>query len=624
MKLFKKVAFLTIAVSTAIVGLAGCKSNAKMPVNFVAVTSSTYDAEVQFGNYDYKFKGKVDQKSNSFTLEAIAQQRHSNASGGNGMGGWGNFGGWGGNSGSQEEADPNAPVVHVESIAIVKEKQNNNQQGGGMPAGPFSLLPRREGEFQPPVGGGQGAQKEYEDIESLTIETGKDDTVTIKFTPENATNQKIQWSTSNSAVATVSDGKITGVGRGTAIITAKSEDNPNAIDFINVTVTKTDVSGVSLDKTSETLFINETKSLKATVEPANASISDVEWSTSDEKVVTVSSGSITGVAEGKATITVKSKDNPSYFATCEVEVKVENLAEHNKVFKGTYTVDGYGYVLRFKNDGNATGNEETVLHVDFNRTEGRHEFYYQVNLEGTQKLVKFQAKDPTFKDRLAKDYKSWDERDSSYIFRATATGNNNSVATAYLYMHSDGTAVLNTPSGTERNITIGLTWKLENGVFTVVNGNNTYTSMKSKNSAKPGYSISMGSYTFLLSENPDVKWKKLDVVDFIGESKYEFQGSYTDNTPDKTQTNFHLYLLSDGSAYLFSGWVGCGTGTYTESNGVFTIHMTYQKDGENISYDATSQVVGDTTQINVTAAFLQQRGPNTSWATISCDVSRIK
>ena len=590
MKFIKKVAFISLALSASVAGLTGCKSNAKMPVNFVAVTSNTYDAEVQFGDYDYKFKGKVDQKSNNFTLEAIVQQRHLNAGGGQGQGGWG---GWGGMGGSQEEeVDPDAPVIHVESIQIVKEKGGNpGGGGGGMP--PFMLSPRND-PFPPGDPSNPGDEDKYEDVSELEIEAGKDETLTVLFTPEDATNQKVEWTTSNKDVATVSDGKITAVNKGTAVITAKSKDNENATDSVTVTVTKVDVTGISLDKNTEAVYINETKELKATIAPANASLNGVTWESSDPTIATVSSGKVTGVKEGTVTITAKSSDNPTITSSAQVEVKIEDLAAHNKTFKGTYTVDSYGYVLKLKNDGNATGDETTVLHVDFNKTEGRHEFYYQVNLEGQQKLVKFQAKDPTFKDRIAKDYKSWDERDSKYIFRAIGTGNNNSVATAYLYMHNDGSAVLNTPSGTERNITIGLTWTFENDVYTVKNGDKTYTSLKSKNSAKPGYAIPMDSYTFIIS-NSDVKWKKFEVVDFLGEAQATFSGIYTDDTPDKRQTTYNLYLFSDGSAKVYSGWTQSQTGTFTKVGDVYTINM---GEGDK-AYQSVSQKVGDDTVINI-------------------------
>ena len=79
------------------------------------------------------------------------------------------------------------------------------------------------------------------------------------------------------------------------------------------------VNGVSLDK--ETLELEEGKSqtLTATVAPVDATNKNVTWESSDESVATVSNGKVTAVAEGTATITVKTDDG-GFTATCDVTV----------------------------------------------------------------------------------------------------------------------------------------------------------------------------------------------------------------------------------------------------------------------------------------------------------------
>ncbi|MCR1949439.1 Ig-like domain-containing protein [Clostridium sp. DSM 100503] len=98
------------------------------------------------------------------------------------------------------------------------------------------------------------------------------------------------------------------------------------------------VTGISLDKTSVELKINESLELKASISPANATNKEVTWTTSDEKVAKVDeNGKVTAIGEGKATITVTTKDG-GFKATCEVTVKsdkddngttdpVENIVE---------------------------------------------------------------------------------------------------------------------------------------------------------------------------------------------------------------------------------------------------------------------------------------------------------
>ena len=80
------------------------------------------------------------------------------------------------------------------------------------------------------------------------------------------------------------------------------------------------VTGVSLDKTSATLDIDDTLTLNATVNPSNADNKNVTWSSSDNSIATVSSsGVVTAVSSGTATITVTTEDG-NFTATCAITV----------------------------------------------------------------------------------------------------------------------------------------------------------------------------------------------------------------------------------------------------------------------------------------------------------------
>ena len=59
---------------------------------------------------------------------------------------------------------------------------------------------------------------------SMEIEVGQSQTLTATISPSDADNRKVIWSTSNSSVATVADGVVTGVSAGSVTITAKSDD----------------------------------------------------------------------------------------------------------------------------------------------------------------------------------------------------------------------------------------------------------------------------------------------------------------------------------------------------------------------------------------------------------------
>lgn len=81
------------------------------------------------------------------------------------------------------------------------------------------------------------------------------------------------------------------------------------------------VTGVKLDKSTLSLEEGATATLKATVEPSNASYKAVKFTSSDEAIATVDDkGLVTAVKEGKADITVESLMDGSKTAKCELTV----------------------------------------------------------------------------------------------------------------------------------------------------------------------------------------------------------------------------------------------------------------------------------------------------------------
>ncbi|MCD7722489.1 MAG: Ig-like domain-containing protein, partial [Clostridiales bacterium] len=93
---------------------------------------------------------------------------------------------------------------------------------------------------------------------------------------------------------------------------------------IRVVITSTAVTGVSLDKTSvEQNVTDGSFTLTATIEPSNASVTDVTWTSSDESVATVdSSGVVTPVDTGSCTITVETADG-GYTAECALTLNTD-------------------------------------------------------------------------------------------------------------------------------------------------------------------------------------------------------------------------------------------------------------------------------------------------------------
>ena len=115
------------------------------------------------------------------------------------------------------------------------------------------------------------------------------------------------------------------------------------------------VTGVSLSATSLTLTEEETATLTATVEPANATNKGVTWSSNDETVATVDAdGKVTAVGAGTATITVTTEDGKKT-ATCTVTV------EHDPAGAWSSDADGHWHACAACGDRlNYAGHTRTV------------------------------------------------------------------------------------------------------------------------------------------------------------------------------------------------------------------------------------------------------------------------
>lgn len=82
------------------------------------------------------------------------------------------------------------------------------------------------------------------------------------------------------------------------------------------------VTKITLDKTELTLAVGEKATLTATVEPEDATIKTVVWSSSNLDVATVNpiTGEIVAIADGNAVITATSSSNKEVSASCAVTV----------------------------------------------------------------------------------------------------------------------------------------------------------------------------------------------------------------------------------------------------------------------------------------------------------------
>lgn len=132
----------------------------------------------------------------------------------------------------------------------------------------------------------------------------------------------VSWSSSAPNIAMVdSEGNVTGVSAGTAVITVTVTDalgNTKSANHV-VTVLANLVKTIKVQSTMS-LQVGGSGILTATVEPTGADNTAVVWSSSNPSIASVSNGVVMAVAPGTATITVTAADGSGVSATCVVTV----------------------------------------------------------------------------------------------------------------------------------------------------------------------------------------------------------------------------------------------------------------------------------------------------------------
>lgn len=148
--------------------------------------------------------------------------------------------------------------------------------------------------------------------------------LSVVFNPTNTTNKHIAWSSSDDNIATISsDGMVTGIKEGQAVITAKSEDG-NFTATCNITVK---LKGIKLTKSAWQTLPSQREVIHVKYSTNDNAYTRATWSSSNPAVATITgdgagtnSAEIVTKATGIATITATSADG-SKTATCVVTVK---------------------------------------------------------------------------------------------------------------------------------------------------------------------------------------------------------------------------------------------------------------------------------------------------------------
>ncbi len=100
---------------------------------------------------------------------------------------------------------------------------------------------------------------------------------------------------------------------------ALNQINLQTAEPVQLSVTPVAITGITLEMETLDLEIGETRSLKATIQPENASAKTAIWTSSDETKVTVSNGILTGLAITEEPVTITASAG-GFTAECTVNV----------------------------------------------------------------------------------------------------------------------------------------------------------------------------------------------------------------------------------------------------------------------------------------------------------------
>ena len=155
---------------------------------------------------------------------------------------------------------------------------------------------------------------------TFDIHVGESKQLIARTLPLNTTDDNITFTCNDSTIAKVSmNGKVTGVSRGSCVITATSVDGGYTAQC-KVTVSLP-VDGVVLEMHGLSLNVGDSEQLYANVLPVNADNKQLIWTTTDSEIAEVDAyGNVMAKKCGVAFVKATSVDNPLATDSCKVTV----------------------------------------------------------------------------------------------------------------------------------------------------------------------------------------------------------------------------------------------------------------------------------------------------------------
>ena len=153
----------------------------------------------------------------------------------------------------------------------------------------------------------------------LSIYLNESRDLDVSILPVKTTDKSVTWTSSNSQVVSVVNGKITGLAIGTATVTAKTTNG--ITDACVITVNPILATDVTLNISNVALMVSDTYQLQATLVPSNVTDPNITWTSSNPLIAVVSpSGLVSGIGVGVVTITATTSNNKSVSATFTISI----------------------------------------------------------------------------------------------------------------------------------------------------------------------------------------------------------------------------------------------------------------------------------------------------------------
>ena len=131
--------------------------------------------------------------------------------------------------------------------------------------------------------------------------------IPITYIPSDSYIEKTDYIIEDNNIIKVEDNKIIGLNPGYTTLTIIANDIRKEL-IVNVTNNSvsnniiTPVKQIDINQ-EEMIYVNDTKELKYTVEPTNADIFDIKWTT-DDNIIEIDDGIVKGIKSGEATVDV--------------------------------------------------------------------------------------------------------------------------------------------------------------------------------------------------------------------------------------------------------------------------------------------------------------------------------